>query len=140
MASTFDELTRLAQPHETIWRHGFAFGKPVLWIVTGVATTSTGVALLCAFAVRPPAWASTTSRTLTRHFRRHVGSTPASTRPRSAAAAAVERPGSRFPGHLDHMPVGIEALEPDVGLGVLVLDELDAFGNHPRSEVSGLLR
>jgi hypothetical protein len=37
------------------------------------------------------------------------------------------------------MPVGIEALEPDVGLGVLVLDQLDAFGDHSRSEVSGLL-
>lgn len=44
-----------------------------------------------------------------------------------------------LPGHLDHVPVGVQALEADVALGVLVLDELDGVGHKADPKCPDLL-
>ncbi len=46
----------------------------------------------------------------------------------------------RLPGHLDHVLVGVEALEADVGLGVLVIHELNAVGHKAGPKCLDLLR
>jgi hypothetical protein len=45
----------------------------------------------------------------------------------------------KAPGDLDHVPDGVEALEPDIALGLLILHELDAVGDQTRSEPANLV-
>ena len=72
---------------------------------------------------------------LTRHFKRHVGTTPASYA--SATRALADRP-SELPV-TSTRAAQIVALEPDVTLGLLALDEFDLVGDQACSESANLL-
>jgi hypothetical protein len=80
--------------------------------------------------------------TFTRHFKRHVGHDARELRVLEALVIRSRGdlgPGnSRLPGDLDQVPVGVEALEPDIALGLLILRELDAVGDQARSEPTDL--
>ena len=45
-----------------------------------------------------------------------------------------------LPGHLDHVPIRVEAFEPDVGRVVLVFDQHHAIGEQPGSQTADLVR